>query len=262
MSRRMTLVLAGVLIVVLATAAAFVLLRRSSADQDEAGGEGVTSHPGASLAEQCPSYRGPATRMVFPSAEDGLALSGASTGKPSAAVAVIIRPGASSAICQWLPWADTIASETSSRVIVFDRRGVGASGGSFDPAHEPGDIRGAVALARQEGARQIALVGSSLGTTSVQSALPALGTTPCATLLVSPITAALAALPPNTWIVWEGQGKRVDEAARTLASRTATPADVHTLTVDTTHHSGGLIRQHPEVLPFMVKAVASCAATT
>lgn len=260
--RRALTVIVAVAVVTLGAALVWWLGSRRGGAEDAADAPaGVSARPGSSLPEQCPGYRGPATRLTFPSADDDRhVLSGASTGAVDATVVTILRPGASSAICQWLPWADRIASGAGARVIVFDRRGVGPTGGEFDPAKEPADIAGAVSVARRDGAAKVALVGSSLGSTSVQSAAPGLDPAPCSTVLVSPVSAALTSLPPNTWITWETRGAAVDEVARTLVSRAADPATRHTLPVDSSQHSGGLIRSNPEVLEFLVDAVRSCTA--
>ena len=221
---------------------------------------GASATPGTPPATQCPGYAGPAERLTFPStAADRHVLSGASTGPKDAPLLVILRPGCSSAICQWLPWADRISADTGAQAIVFDRRGIGATGGVFDPALEPADIQGAVAAAAGTATPDVVLIGSSLGSTSVQSAVGVLDPQPCATVLVSPVTAALSTPPENTWLVWETQGAAVNEVARTLVTRASTPSAVHTLPVASSQHSGVLIRNNPPVLNFLVQAVRSCA---
>lgn len=222
---------------------------------------GASATPGTALAAQCPGYTGPAKRLTFPStAADRHVLSGASTGPSGAPVLVILRPGSSSAICQWLPWADRISADTGAQAIVFDRRGIGATGGEFDPALEPADIQGAIAAGSRTRTPSVVLIGSSLGSTSVQSAVGVLNPPPCATVLVSPVSPALSTLPENTWLVWETQGAAVNEVARTLVGRASTPTSVHTLPVGSSQHSGVLIRNNPPVLDFLVEAVRSCPA--
>jgi pimeloyl-ACP methyl ester carboxylesterase len=86
-------------------------------------------------------------------------------------VAVILAHTAGGSMCDWWPYARSLAARF--RVVAFDFDGFGAS----PPGHGdyPGEVAAAAAWARQHGSRQIVLMGASLGGTAVMVAAASLG---------------------------------------------------------------------------------------
>lgn len=221
------------------------------------------------LTDQCSDVPDDASRVTL-TAADGRTLGAAAVGNADATTAVVLRHGASQTLCDWLGWADEIAAEQGVRVLLFDRRGQGSSPGETGLAPEPDDLVGAVALARDEGAEQVVLVGSSMGNSVVFSALPALdadGHPICAVVSISPVLTSGALdgrsptpLPATTWVTWESPDARITGFAESLqrdAERQGGAA--RTLPVDTDHHSLALVKNHDEVRAFVSDAVGSCA---
>lgn len=86
-------------------------------------------------------------------------------------VAVVLAHQASGSLCQWWPYARSLA--TKFRVVAFDFDGSGASPpGDGD---YPGEVAAAAHWARDHGARQIVLMGGSMGGTAVMVAAAHLG---------------------------------------------------------------------------------------
>ena len=252
------IVLAAALAAVVLVVAAGLWVRTRGGDSAKNDADvGRSVAPGAPLAQQCPTYSGSAERVSFPG-DGGTTIYGSLTGPKTAKTAVVIRNGASSTICQWLPWADRISAESGARVLLFDRRGTGGTGGVANTGAEAADTAAAAAYLNEGQQVRIALVGASMGSTAVQDSVSLLPSPPCATVLVSPVVPALKALPVNTWITWETQGENVNMVATSLTQRAPAGSPAHTLPVATRHHSGQLVREHPEVLPFITDAVKSC----
>jgi pimeloyl-ACP methyl ester carboxylesterase len=86
-------------------------------------------------------------------------------------VAVILAHQGAGSLCDWWPYARSLAARF--RVVAFDFDG---SGGS-PPGHGdyPGEVAAAAAWARQHGSRQIILMGASLGGLAVMLAAANLG---------------------------------------------------------------------------------------
>jgi pimeloyl-ACP methyl ester carboxylesterase len=86
-------------------------------------------------------------------------------------VAVILAHQSSGSLCQWWPYAHSLAARF--RVVAFDFDGLGASmPGDGD---YPGEVAAAAQWARDHGARQIVLMGASMGGTAVMVAAARLG---------------------------------------------------------------------------------------
>jgi pimeloyl-ACP methyl ester carboxylesterase len=86
-------------------------------------------------------------------------------------VAVILAHQSAGSLCQWWPYARSLA--THFRVVAFDFDGCGASppsGGNY-----PGEIATAARWARQHGSQLIVLMGASMGGTAVMVAAANLG---------------------------------------------------------------------------------------
>jgi pimeloyl-ACP methyl ester carboxylesterase len=87
-------------------------------------------------------------------------------------VAVVLAHHASGSLCQWWPYARSLAA-AGYRVVAFDFDGCGASPpGDGD---YPGEVAAAAEWARGHGARQIVLMGGSMGATAVMVAAARLG---------------------------------------------------------------------------------------
>ncbi len=90
-----------------------------------------TVDPSTPLADQCDQVPANASRITL-TASDGRTLGAALVGPDDATVGVVLRQGASQRICEWLPWASQVASDTGARILLFDRRGRGSSPGEGD----------------------------------------------------------------------------------------------------------------------------------
>ncbi|HSR84536.1 MAG TPA: alpha/beta fold hydrolase [Streptosporangiaceae bacterium] len=100
----------------------------------------------------------------------GERLAAISTG--SGRVAVVLAHQAAGSLCQWWPYARSLAAG-GFRVIAFDFDGFGASPQANNAY--PGEVEAAAKWARQEGARQVVLMGGSMGGTAVMVAAARLG---------------------------------------------------------------------------------------
>src|SRR5262249_29632130 len=88
-------------------------------------------------------------------------------------VAVILAHQSSGSLCQWWPYARSLA--VHFRVVAFDFDGLGAS--PSGDGNYPGEVAAAAQWARDHGARQIVLMGESMGGTAVMVAAARLGGT-------------------------------------------------------------------------------------
>lgn len=235
------------------------------------------------LDKQCDEVPPGAQRITL-TGSDGVVLGAAIVGPSDAEVGLVLRQGASQKICEWLPWAGRVASETGARVLLFDRRGRGSSPAEGDLGKEPDDTRIAVEHLRTSGTPQVALAASSMGNSIMFSALPGLEPAPCAVLAISPVLVSgdaegvvdgtgLDDLPDNVWVTWErGNAGVAENAERILArARSATTqpnrdspedpenASPHALAVDTDDHSRQLVLDHTSVQRFFLDAVRSCS---
>jgi len=86
-------------------------------------------------------------------------------------VAVILAHQSSGSLCQWWPYARSLA--VRFRVVAFDFDGLGAS--LPGDGNYPGEVAAAAQWAHDHGARQIVLMGASMGGTAVMVAAARLG---------------------------------------------------------------------------------------
>jgi pimeloyl-ACP methyl ester carboxylesterase len=86
-------------------------------------------------------------------------------------VAVILAHQSSGSLCQWWPYARSLAARF--RVVAFDFDGLGAS--PPGDGNYPGEVAAAARWARGHGARQVVLMGASMGGTAVMVAAARLG---------------------------------------------------------------------------------------
>ena len=86
-------------------------------------------------------------------------------------VAVVLAHQVAGSLCQWWPYARSLAP--GFRVIAFDFDGFGAS--PSGDANYPGEVAAAAQWARRAGARQVVLMGGSMGGTAVMVAAAHLG---------------------------------------------------------------------------------------
>jgi len=99
--------------------------------------------------------------------QDRLAALSIGTGR----VAVILAHQSDGSLCQWWPYARSLA--VRFRVVAFDFDGSGAS--PSGDGNYPGEIAAASRWARHHGARLIVLMGASMGGTAVMIAAADLG---------------------------------------------------------------------------------------
>ena len=100
-------------------------------------------------------------------ARDRLAAVSIGTGR----VAVILAHQSSGSLCQWWPYARSLAARF--RVVAFDFDGAGAS--PPGDGNYPGEVAAAAKWARRHGARRIVVMGASMGGTAVMVAAARLG---------------------------------------------------------------------------------------
>ena len=86
-------------------------------------------------------------------------------------VAVILAHQSAGSLCQWWPYARSLAARY--RVVAFDFDGFGAS--PPGDSNYPGEVAAAAQWARQHGSRRIVLMGASMGGTAVMVAAAHLG---------------------------------------------------------------------------------------
>jgi hypothetical protein len=229
-----------------------------------------TTAADSALTDQCDEVPAAAERLVL-TAGDGFELGAAVVGPADASAGVVLRQGAGQTICDWLPLAGRISSETGTRVLLFDRRGRASSPGEADLTAEPDDLLTAAGWLREHGAERVGLIASSMGNSVQFAALPDLVPAPCVVVAVSPVLVssddhgevdgtALAGVPDhvrrdNVWVVSESGNADVAAYAHQVADASGTE---HLLLIDTDAHSIGLVRKFPEAADFIVEAVASC----
>ena len=98
---------------------------------------------------------------------DRLAALSVGTGR----VAVVLAHQSSGSLCQWWPYARSLAARF--RVVAFDFDGAGAS--PYGNGNYPGEVAAAAEWARDHGSRKIVLMGASMGGTAVVVAAAHLG---------------------------------------------------------------------------------------
>ena len=76
---------------------------------------------------------------------------------------VVLAHQSSGSLCQWWPYARSLA--TRFRVVAFDFDGAGAS--PYGDGNYPGEVAAAAEWARDHGSRKIVLMGASMGGTAV-----------------------------------------------------------------------------------------------
>ncbi len=86
-------------------------------------------------------------------------------------VAVVLAHQVSGSLCQWWPYARSLAAHF--RVVAFDFDGFGAS--PPGDGNYPGEVAAAAQWARHRGSRQIILMGASMGGTAIMVAAGHLG---------------------------------------------------------------------------------------
>ena len=232
-----------------------------------------TFDPTTALDKQCDDVPSGAQRITL-TGSDGVVLGAAILGPSDAEVGLVLRQGASQKICEWLPWAGRVATETGARVLLFDRRGRGSSPAEADLGKEPDDTRIAVDHLLAAGVSRVALAASSMGNSIMFSALPDLESAPCAVLAISPVLVSadangsvdgsrLLALPDNVWVTWEEGSASVAANATSILARARSTeggsSSPHALPVDTDDHSRQLVLNHPSVQRFFLDAVRSCS---
>jgi pimeloyl-ACP methyl ester carboxylesterase len=138
------------------------------------GGGAARPAPPPLLSQRCSSRgAGVEAETFWFNAADGTRLDAAEVG--SGERGVILLHEAPADLCDWAPYAKTLARR-GFHVLLVDLRGYGLSRGA--PIGERGaraDVRAAVEALKARGARKIALVGASYGGATAMVAAPSLG---------------------------------------------------------------------------------------
>lgn len=103
------------------------------------------------------------SRTVTFQTEDGITLSGTLFG--ASGVGVLLSHMFPADQSSWHAFGRTLA-DNGYLALAYDFRGYGESGGSKELAKLDRDVRAAVAFLREQGARQIVLIGASMGGTA------------------------------------------------------------------------------------------------
>ncbi len=226
------------------------------------------------LDQQCRRVPDGARRITL-TADDGTILGGALVGPEDAAVGMVIRQGRSQRICDWLPLAGELAAHAGVQVLLFDRRGDGASPAKPDLSLEPSDTATAVAQLRERGVDRVVLVASSMGNAVAFSTPPLLGAPPCALISISPVLAAVDAsgsldasgldslsanAPDSAWVTYETGNAGIAQTSAEIAEALTTNGDpaAHLLPIATADHSIDLVNNHGGVPDFVLDATSSC----
>jgi alpha-beta hydrolase superfamily lysophospholipase len=122
---------------------------------------------GASLAFASPSgtaHQCVSTNELWFRAADGTKLVGHRFGgkKPGARTAIVLAHMSVGDLCQWAPYARTLARQ-GLFAFPFDLRGHGFSEGRQNHARAAADVAAAVRAVRKLGARKVVVMGASLG---------------------------------------------------------------------------------------------------
>jgi alpha-beta hydrolase superfamily lysophospholipase len=182
------------------------------------------------LRETCVA-RAERNHVVRFRASDGVRLIGVQLGR-GPRVVILAHQGAAN-LCSWLPYGRALAAQ-GYRVLVFDHRGRGSSGGASHWRRlnrVDYDVIGAVRAMRARGATSVVLGGASLGGAAVLSAAalvtpPVDGvisfSSPSQYALVDALAAVERFRVPALFLAAEGDGEFPD-AARMLYDRCASP---------------------------------------
>jgi len=176
-------------------------------------------------------------------AADGTRLVGHRFGgkRPGARTAVVFAHMSVGDLCQWAPYARTLARQ-GVFVFAFDLRGHGFSEGRQNHGRAAADLAAAVRAVRAVGARKVVVIGASLGGIAALVAAPSLRPAVAGIVSVSGpavIAGQLNALPfvprirvPTLYVVAEGdQNPPYDFAADAQTLHGATGTDEKRLEV-------------------------------
>jgi dienelactone hydrolase len=134
--------------------------------------QSVPKQPPPALAQRCgPEADGVDAKRVWFRAGDGALLDGAEVGDGD--VGVVLAHESESDLCQWLPFAKTLANH-GYRAFAFDMRGSGSSPPQFAAraTRNDLDVVGAAAELRSLGAKKVFIAGASLGGAATLAAAP------------------------------------------------------------------------------------------
>jgi alpha-beta hydrolase superfamily lysophospholipase len=141
----------------------------------------------ARRCSNCQPVRCTHCRKVTFAAADGSVLGGilwtATPARPPSGPAVVVSNEYAAGQAGWGELPEHLRRHGYT-VLTYDWRGLGASGGRFDPTKADQDLRAAVAYARQARPTQVVLVGASLG--AMVTATQAAALHPVAIGLLSP----------------------------------------------------------------------------
>ena len=120
--------------------------------------------PHPTVASECPSqWEGGKGRQVWFTDAAGASIGGVELG--GGTTGVVLAHEAEADSCNWLPYGSTLAA-VGYRVLAFDFSGAGVSPDLPDNDSHDGNVLGALAFLRHEGATKVMLMGASMGGTA------------------------------------------------------------------------------------------------
>jgi alpha-beta hydrolase superfamily lysophospholipase len=147
--------------------------------------QSVPKQPPPELAQRCGSdAQGVDAKRVWFRASDKALLDGAEVGDGD--VGVVLAHESDSDLCQWLPFAKTLADK-GYRAFAFDLRGSGSSRPQFSAraTRYDLDVKAASDELRRLGAKKVFIAGASLGGAAVMAASPSVDPQPAGVISFS-----------------------------------------------------------------------------
>ncbi|WP_061295023.1 alpha/beta fold hydrolase [Herbidospora cretacea] len=224
---------------------------------------GCAVAPDSPLADQCDTVPPGAERVVL-QGDHATRLGAAVVGPADAKVGVAVAHGARQTLCDWLPWMSAVAERLDVRMIVPDRRGVGSSEGDEEVAPLAQDLHTALTWLRDNGAAEVAALGSSYGgPIAVLATQRATDLPMCLTIAVSPLTGiegGVAPLAENRPVpsLWTVAETAFAGNATTLFEKIPQTTKGRLKILPVEDHSLALLRDHPDATAFVEDALRTC----
>jgi pimeloyl-ACP methyl ester carboxylesterase len=222
------------------------------------------------LASQCDTVPTDAKRVTL-TMSDGTRLGAAILGSQSASTGLIFATGASQTLCDWLTVMSELATDTSVRIVIPDRRGTGSSEGKPQVSRYVGDLIEVSDWLAKNGVERLIIAGTSYGAPIAAATALKIQSLHglCAFIAISPLRAiseqsGKVEIPSRrlrstaVWAVTEDGNPVIESNARWLFQELRASSKGRFLLVPTNDHSLALIQSHPEARRLIGEAVASC----